>query len=149
MIACLPECKVMGSPPSHSCDQQCQVGLCNGHQPIQHDVLSHAYICLPWWWYWIQPEVPVWWEALQSAEAASKTKVQNDSMHDVLLTDDCALNAGNQYKMKESMDMFSVTCEDWPYNKQKEDQCHVPACSCCTYMEHAITVAGQKLAVAD
>ena len=45
----------------------------------------------------------------------ARTKVQEDSIRDLLFADDSALNAGVQSEMQEKMDLFSDACDDFGF----------------------------------
>ena len=80
----------------------------------------------------------------------AKTKVQEDTARDFLFADDCALNAGTQREMQESMDLFSKACNDFglTISTKKTEVLHQQPPGT-TYIEPTVTVNGQKLAVAD
>jgi hypothetical protein len=80
----------------------------------------------------------------------AKTKVQEDTIRDLLFADDCALNACTQSDMQESVDRFSKACTDFglTISTTKTEIMYQPAPSI-HYTEPSITVDGQKLAVAD
>jgi hypothetical protein len=80
----------------------------------------------------------------------AKTKVLEDTIRDFLFADDCALNAGTQSDMQESMDRFSKACTDFglTISTKKTEIMYQPA-PLVPYTEPSITLDGQKLAVAD
>ena len=77
-------------------------------------------------------------------------KVQNDIICDFVFADDCALNAGTQPEMQESMNIFSAVCEDFglTIGTKKTEVMYQPT-PVVPYTDPTITVEGQKLAVAD
>ena len=87
--------------------------------------------------------VLVWWEALNMWRFQAKTKVQNNIIHDFLFADDCALNAGIQFEMQESMGLFSAACEDssLTVSTKKTKVMYQPA-PAAPYTEPNITVGG-------
>ena len=80
----------------------------------------------------------------------AKTKVQEDIARDFLFADDCALNAGTQSDMQESMNQLAASCDDFglTISTKKTEVMHQPAPSA-PYTEPAITVNGEKLTVTE
>ena len=80
----------------------------------------------------------------------AKTKVQEDIARDFLFADDCALNAGTQSNMQESMNQFAKACDDFglTISIKKTEVMHQPAPTA-PYTEPVIMVNGEKLTVAE
>ena len=80
----------------------------------------------------------------------TKIEVQNDIIHDYLVTDDHKLNAGTLSEMKESMEVFSTACEDvgLTISTEKIEVMSWPT-PAAPYTKPSISVDDQKLAVAD
>ncbi|KAJ1088137.1 hypothetical protein NDU88_001296 [Pleurodeles waltl] len=52
----------------------------------------------------------------------AKTKVADDSVHEILLADDCTLNAATETKMQQSMNHFFHYLQKFqPHNQYQED----------------------------
>jgi len=79
-----------------------------------------------------------------------KTKVREDTARDFLFADDCALNAGTESDMQESMDLFAKACDDFglTISTKETEVMHQPA-PAVPYTEPDITVDDQRLAVVD
>ena len=80
----------------------------------------------------------------------AKTKVREDTAHDFLFADDCALNARTESDMQESMDLFAKARDDFclTISTKKTEVMHQPA-PAAPYTEPNITVDGQRLTVVD
>jgi len=80
----------------------------------------------------------------------AKTKVQEDTVRDLLFADDCALNAGTQLDMQQSMDLFSSACDNFGLliSIKKTEVMYQPAPKK-PYIEPSISVNGQKLHAVD
>jgi hypothetical protein len=61
----------------------------------------------------------------------AKTKVQSDTINDLLFADDSALNATSEANMQHSVDKFSDACDNliWPYFQHKKDLSYTPGCT--------------------
>ena len=79
----------------------------------------------------------------------TKTKVQKDIARDFLFADDCALNAGTQSIMQESLNRFATACDNFglTISIKKTEVMYQPAPKA-PYTEPVITVNGEKLTVA-
>ena len=57
----------------------------------------------------------------------AKTKVKTDIVNWFLFTDDCALNVTTKANMQNSVDKFSVACDNFCYSQHKKDRSDAPA----------------------
>ena len=59
----------------------------------------------------------------------AKTKVQEESVRDMLFADDCALNDATEAQMQQSMDCFSTACDNFglTISTKKTEVLHQPA----------------------
>lgn len=80
----------------------------------------------------------------------AKTKVQEDTVHDLLFADDCALNAPTAEKMQNSVSHFSTSCRNFGFtiNTKKTEVMHQPAPQK-PYVAPTISVEGEVLNVVD
>ena len=80
----------------------------------------------------------------------AKSKVKMDCVRDLLFADDCALNAGSEPEMPQSMDKLSSACNAFglTISTKKTEVMFQPAPSK-DYIEPTITVNGEALKVVD
>ena len=76
----------------------------------------------------------------------AKTKVQEESVRDMLFADDCALNDATEAQMQQSMDCFSTACDNFglTISTKKTEVLHQPAPQK-QYVAPEITVNGEVL----
>ncbi|KAJ1194771.1 hypothetical protein NDU88_004057 [Pleurodeles waltl] len=80
----------------------------------------------------------------------AKSTVEEDSVHDFLFEDDCALNAATEAQMQPSMNRFSTTCSNFglTISTKKTEVLHQPAPHK-MYTEPTITPEGEILKAVD
>lgn len=80
----------------------------------------------------------------------AKTKVQSDTINDLLFADDSALNATSEANMQHSVDKFSDACENFglTISMKKTEVMHKPALGK-PYVEPNITFNKQRLMVVN
>ena len=80
----------------------------------------------------------------------AKTKVQSDTINDLLFADDAALNATSEANMQHSVDKFSDACDNFglTISTKKTEVMHQPAPGK-PYIEPNITINNQRLNVVD
>ena len=76
----------------------------------------------------------------------AKTKVEEESVRDLLFADDCALNDATEAQMQQSMDCFSTACDNFglTISTKKTEVLHQPAPHK-QYVAPKITVNGEVL----
>ena len=76
----------------------------------------------------------------------TKAKVKEDSIRDLLLADDCALNVATETQMQQSMNRFSTACDNFglTINSKKTEVLYQPARRK-PHVEPVITVKGETL----
>lgn len=80
----------------------------------------------------------------------AKTKVQSDTINDLLFADDSSLNATSEANMQHSIDKFSDVCDNFglTISTKKTEVMHQPAPGK-LYVEPNITINNQRLNVVD
>jgi hypothetical protein len=80
----------------------------------------------------------------------AKTKVQIDTIRDMLFADDCALNASTESNMQHNMDLFATACSNFglTISTNKTEVLHQPPPGA-VYTEPSISVNGHKLNIVD
>ena len=72
------------------------------------------------------------------------TKVKEIVQKDFLFADDCALNAGSEPEMQDSMEKFSTACDNFGLTISTKKS-HATASTRLPYVEPSIAVKGCKL----